>query len=135
MVLKFEACQKTEWALQRGGHSAHSFSWLLSSPQQPLETEDPPTVSLAPQYASQHLCRAIIIFLHWEMLEKWRFCSRSSRSTKLRVKLFHCQQGKNFSIGSRRVVSFENRPPKSGRWSGLIGSEFGPDHFGQGAGL
>jgi hypothetical protein len=34
------------------------FSWLLSSPQQPLETEDPPTVSLAPQYTSQRLCRA-----------------------------------------------------------------------------
>src|SRR5687768_1192203 len=37
---------------------AHSFSWLLSSPQQPLETEDSPTVSLAPQYTSQRLCRA-----------------------------------------------------------------------------
>src|SRR5712664_767036 len=114
MVLKFEACQKTEWALQRGGRSAHSFSWLLSSPQQPLETEDPPTVSLAPQYTSQHLCRAIIIFLHWEMLEKWRFCSRFSLSAKPRVKLFHYQQGKNFSIGSQHVVLFENLPPKCG---------------------
>src|SRR6266446_6033862 len=34
------------------------FSWLLSSPQQPLETEDSPTVSLAPKYTSQGLCRA-----------------------------------------------------------------------------
>ena len=59
-----KALTKSEWALQRGGRSAHSVSWLLSSPQQPLETEDPPTVSLAPQYTSQHLCRAIIIFLH-----------------------------------------------------------------------
>src|SRR6266516_6334096 len=40
---------------------AHPFSWLLSSPQQPLETEDPPTVSLAPQYTSQRLCRARMI--------------------------------------------------------------------------
>jgi hypothetical protein len=41
-----------------GVRRAHSYSWLLSSPQQPLETEDPPTVSLAPQYTSQRLCRA-----------------------------------------------------------------------------
>src|SRR5262249_56271804 len=61
---KLSACATTqiEWALQRGGRSAHPFSWLLSSPQQPLETEDPPTVSLAPQYTSQRSCRAIEIF-------------------------------------------------------------------------
>src|SRR5882762_6509062 len=112
--------KKTEWALQRGGRSAHSFSWLLSSPQQPLETEDPPTVSLAPQYTSQHLCRAIIIFWYWETPEKWHFCSRLSRSAKARVQVLHYQQGKNFSIGSQRIVLFENRPSKSGRWSGLI---------------
>jgi len=41
-----------------GVRRAHSYSWLLSSPQQPLETEDPPTVSLAPQYTPQRLCRA-----------------------------------------------------------------------------
>ena len=41
-----------------GVRRAHPYSWLLSSPQQPLETEDPPTVSLAPQYTSQRLCRA-----------------------------------------------------------------------------
>src|SRR2546426_12199615 len=96
--------KKSEWALQRGGRSAHSFSWLLSSPQQPLETEDPPTVSLAPQYTSQHLCRAIIIFLFWKMPEKRPFCSRSNRSAKPRVQLFHRQQGKTFSIGSRPVI-------------------------------
>src|SRR5438128_9128706 len=58
----FESPAKNEWALQRGRRSAHPFSWLLSSPQQPLETEDPPTVSLAPQYTSQRLCRARVIF-------------------------------------------------------------------------
>ncbi|HEX6719051.1 MAG TPA: hypothetical protein VF088_18220, partial [Pyrinomonadaceae bacterium] len=42
---------------------AHPYSWLLSSPQQPLETEDPPTVSLAPQYTPQRLCRASAFFL------------------------------------------------------------------------
>src|SRR6266567_2752173 len=67
---------KIEWALQRGGRSAHPFSWLLSSPQQPLETEDPPTVSLAPQYTSQHLCRARVIFSRMESHEKSRFCSK-----------------------------------------------------------
>jgi hypothetical protein len=41
-----------------GVRRAHPYSWLLSSPQQPLETEDPPTVSLAPQYTSQRPCRA-----------------------------------------------------------------------------
>src|SRR5690348_12069039 len=41
-----------------GVRRAHPYSWLLSSPQQPLETEDPPTVSLAPQYTPQRLCRA-----------------------------------------------------------------------------
>src|SRR5678816_4869976 len=42
-----------------GVRRAHPFLWSLSSPQQPLETEDSPTVSLAPQYTSQRLCRAI----------------------------------------------------------------------------
>jgi hypothetical protein len=42
-----------------GVRRAHPYSWSLSSPQQPLETEDSPTVSLAPQYTSQRLCRAI----------------------------------------------------------------------------
>ncbi len=46
-----------------GVRRAHSYSWSLSSPQQPLETEDSPTVSLAPQYTSQRLCRAIGLFL------------------------------------------------------------------------
>ena len=41
-----------------GVRRAHPYSWLLSSPQQPLETEDPPTVSLAPHYTSQRPCRA-----------------------------------------------------------------------------
>jgi hypothetical protein len=45
---------------------AHPFSWLLSSPQQPLETEDSPTVSLAPQYTSQQPCRAR------NNLDQWR---------------------------------------------------------------
>src|SRR5437660_4999163 len=56
-----------------GVAAAHPFAWLLSSPQQPLETEDPPTVSLAPQYTSQHLCRAIEIFSCSKIHEKSRF--------------------------------------------------------------
>jgi hypothetical protein len=88
MDLKIAGRQKTEWALQRGGRSAHSFSWLLSSPQQPLETEDPPTVSLAPQYTSQHLCRAIINSLHWEMHEKWPFWPGSRRSARKQERNF-----------------------------------------------
>src|SRR2546423_13510796 len=64
-----------EWALQRGGRSAHPFSWLLSSPQQPLETEDPPTVSLAPQYTSQRLCRAIEFFGPAKAQKIRRFCA------------------------------------------------------------
>jgi hypothetical protein len=46
------------------GRTAHPYSRLLSSTQKPLETEYQPTVSLAPQYTSQHLCRAIGFFLH-----------------------------------------------------------------------
>jgi hypothetical protein len=46
-----------------GVRRAHPYSWSLSSPQQPLETEDSPTVSLAPQYTSQRLCRARDDFL------------------------------------------------------------------------
>src|SRR5437773_1511860 len=98
---RYWGSRKSEWALQRGGRSAHPFSWLLSSPQQPLETEDPPTVSLAPQYTWQHLCRAIIIFLLWKLPEKRPFCSRTNRSAKPRVQLFHHQEGKTFSIRSR----------------------------------
>src|SRR5215208_4070202 len=51
-------CKKRMGATYVGVRRAHPYSWLLSSPQQPLETEDPPTVSLAPQYTSQRLCRA-----------------------------------------------------------------------------
>src|SRR5215213_2795115 len=47
-----------------GVYRARSYSWLLSSPQQPLETEDPPTVSLAPQYTPQCLCHASSKFPH-----------------------------------------------------------------------
>src|SRR5258707_9826059 len=87
---------KSEWALQRGGRSAHSFSWLLSSPQQPLETEDPPTVSLAPQYTSQHLCRAIVIFSRTETFGNQQYCQHMSGSRGFRVKIFHSSQGKIF---------------------------------------
>src|SRR6266498_3228094 len=92
---------KTEWALQRGGRSAHPFSWLLSSPQQPLETEDPPTVSLAPQYTSQHLCRAIEIFSCSKCHEKSHFVESSVTSRAMRVKLFHSAYCKTFSIKRR----------------------------------
>ena len=95
---RFASLKKTEWALQRGGRSAHSFSWLLSSPQQPLETEDPPTVSLAPQYTSQHLCRAIIIFLHREMDEKQPFRPEQDDLARAGVQLFHGPLCKKFSI-------------------------------------
>ena len=50
--------QISERARHVGARHARSNSWLLSSPQQPLETEDPPTVSLAPQYTLQRLCHA-----------------------------------------------------------------------------
>src|SRR5215207_1842061 len=50
-----------------GVRRAHPYSWLLSSPQQPLETEDPPTVSLAPQYTSQRPCRATVFFMSNEL--------------------------------------------------------------------
>src|SRR6266852_1123808 len=95
-----EALIKSEWALQRGGRSAHSFSWLLSSPQQPLETEDPPTVSLAPQYTSQHLCRARVIFPRSETFENLRFCEPMRGSRAFRVKILHSSQGKIFSAGA-----------------------------------
>src|SRR5438045_7587460 len=61
-------------SLQRGRRSAHPFAWLLSSPQQPLETEDPPTVSLAPQYTSQPLCRAIEDFLQEKRVKFLYYC-------------------------------------------------------------
>ncbi len=50
--------KKRMGATNVGVRRAHSYSWSLSSPQQPLETEDSPTVSLAPQYTSQRVCRA-----------------------------------------------------------------------------
>jgi len=52
-----------------GVRRAHPYSWLLSSPQQPLETEDPPTVSLAPQYTPQCLCRARAFFPACELTQ------------------------------------------------------------------
>ncbi len=56
------SCKKRMGATNVGVRRAHSYSWSLSSPQQPLETEDSPTVSLAPQYTSQRLCRARGLF-------------------------------------------------------------------------
>src|SRR5258707_10062771 len=96
MNLEPEALIKSEWALQRGGRSAHSFAWLLSSPQQPLETEDPPTVSLAPQYTSQHLCRAIVIFSRAETFENQQYCQHMCGLRSFPVKIFHSSQSKIF---------------------------------------
>src|SRR5437773_6582728 len=93
---RYWGSRKSEWALQRGGRSAHPFSWLLSSPQQPLETEDPPTVSLAPQYTSQHLCRAIVIFSRAETFANQQYCQQMSGSRGFRWKIFHSSQGKIF---------------------------------------
>src|SRR5215831_11613225 len=76
------------------------FSWSLSSPQQPLETEDPPTVSLAPQYTSQHLCRAIEIFSRVECSENLSFSGLRPCRRPLRVKIFHSSLGKIFSAGN-----------------------------------
>jgi len=90
--------KKIERALQRGGRSAHPFSWLLSSPQQPLETEDPPTVSLAPQYTSQHLCRAIAFFSPSETQQNRAFAHFPEGFEGFTVKQFHPSQGKNFSV-------------------------------------
>src|SRR6267142_200913 len=134
MELEFEARKKTEWALQRGGRSAHSFSWLLSSPQQPLETEDPPTVSLAPQYTSQHLCRAIIIFLHWKLHEKWLFGRVQADLKTTRAQLFHCEQGKIFSIDYDRDFAQQRIVPSNRRKLGLVGADGGPDSFSQSIG-
>src|SRR5436190_16889690 len=53
-----ETVAKNANGRERGSVRAHSYSWSLSSPQQPLETEDSPTVSLAPKYTSQRSCRA-----------------------------------------------------------------------------
>src|SRR5688572_4398804 len=56
---EFRSLQKKRMgATNVGVRRAHSYSWSLSSPQQPLETEDSPTVSLAPQYTSQAACLA-----------------------------------------------------------------------------
>src|SRR6267143_1200002 len=62
-LLLLEIClgspiKKRMGATNVGVRRAHPYSWSLSSPQQPLETEDSPTVSLAPQYTSQRACRA-----------------------------------------------------------------------------
>src|SRR6185369_12013999 len=65
--LKFGSLKKRMGATYVGVRRAHPYSWLLSSPQQPLETEDPPTVSLAPQYTSQRLCRATVFFAKPEL--------------------------------------------------------------------
>src|SRR5258706_7631631 len=102
MNLKLRHSKKSEWALQRGGRSAHSVSWLLSSPQQPLETEDPPTVSLAPQYTSQHLCRAIAIFSRGQTFENSQYCPYMGGSQGFRVKIFHSSHGKIFPSLSTR---------------------------------
>src|SRR6476661_3975018 len=83
-----------------GVRRAHPYSWLLSSPQQPLETADPPTVSLAPQYTSQQLCRAITIFLHRKIKGKVSFCSESVRFFKTTVQVLHAQSSKIFSLQS-----------------------------------
>src|SRR6266850_161921 len=40
--------KKRMGATNVGVRRAHSYSWSLSSPQQPLETEDSPTVSSCP---------------------------------------------------------------------------------------
>src|SRR5205823_6507628 len=90
------ASSQIERALQRGRRSAHPFAWLLSSPQQPLETEDPPTVSLAPQYTSQHLCRAIVIFSRAETIANQQYCQQMSGSRGFRGNIFHSSQGKIF---------------------------------------
>src|SRR5689334_4966791 len=63
-----------------GVRRAHPYSWLLSSPQQPLETEDPPTVSLAPQYTPQRLCRATVFFEKVELSKNPVEIARSSRA-------------------------------------------------------
>src|SRR6266699_3305696 len=55
---RIEVADKKANGRERGSVRAHSYSWSLSSPQQPLETEDSPTVSLAPKYTSQRSCRA-----------------------------------------------------------------------------
>src|SRR5438128_11772738 len=93
----FESPAKNEWALQRGGRSAHPFSWLLSSPQQPLETEDPPTVSLAPQYTSQHLCRAIEFFAPLEVPQNLQFSPWKEPLGRDGEQVFHGRDCKNYS--------------------------------------
>src|SRR5438270_5466391 len=86
-----------------GAAAAHPFAWLLSSPQQPLETEDPPTVSLAPQYTSQPLCRAIEIFSRLETAEKSRFSSFLRQSKSDRMKFFHPCLRKIFSLSEHEL--------------------------------
>jgi len=74
-----------------GVRRAHPFLWSLSSPQQPLETEDSPTVSLAPQYTSQRLCRATdrktitrASGLSFEFFRKPRFLNAKTRLPEYR---------------------------------------------------
>src|SRR5215468_1117986 len=81
-----------------GVAAAHPFSWLLSSPQQPLETEDPPTVSLAPQYTSQRLCRAIEFFGGTEARENSKILTMARFPNLLCVKIFHSASCKFFSV-------------------------------------
>ena len=90
-----------------GVTAAHPFSWLLSSPQQPLETEDPPTVSLAPQYTSQRLCRAIEFFGGIERCENSKIFEHRAISDLLTVKVFHSAVCKFFSICRLDSLSLE----------------------------
>ena len=112
---------KTEWALQRGGRSAHPFSWLLSSPQQPLETEDPPTVSLAPQYTPQRLCRAIEFFGQRKRLEIHYILLAQRRHSRPTMQLFHSPVCKFFSIEKRggceqRLITKRQRRRSLSEW-------------------
>src|SRR6476646_4290810 len=90
--------EKRMGATYVGVAAAHPFSWLLSSPQQPLETEDPPTVSLAPQYTSQRLCRAIEFFGATEARENSKIFAGTQYPNVLTVKVFHSAGCKFFSI-------------------------------------
>jgi len=123
-VLGFKVTGKIEWALQRGGRSAHPFSWLLSSPQQPLETEDPPTVSLAPQYTSQRLCRAIEFFGGNEVCENSKIFEGGENPNLLTVKLFHSAVCKFFSILSNRPTALTSILQR-------LGTDFVPDCPGE----
>src|ERR1044072_4447044 len=64
-----------------GVRRAHPYSWLLCSPHTPLETDAPPTVSLAPHYTSQRPCRAILFFARFELS---RITSKNAAGSRLR---------------------------------------------------